>query len=188
MNNNYHYKYIEKIRAKVLAKLNSQSKSETNETITKIYWTLPYINKLEKQTNKVVNNINEIMRPDVHLTVAYKTRKTISFFRNKDCTPADVEANVVYKYTCDQCPGHTYVGETVRHLETRKREHRRGEPQPSEISLHHHDFKETNFSIALKTVHTTIGEAIVYNSIPSSLRLNNIKPPFQLQLFDTYTS
>ena len=80
-------------------------------------------------------------------------------------------------------PGHTYTSETLRHFETRKGEHKTGKPIPTEVSLHHHDYKENNFKLILQTAHTKIGEAIIYDMIDVDKRLNANLPGFNLKLF-----
>ena len=109
------------------------------------------------------------------VNVAYSTKKTSSFFPNKDKISKGVQSNVVYKFTCDQCNDHVYVGETIRHFSTRVQEHIRGQP-PSDVSLYQHVAQQRQFSIVLRTSFTTIGEALIYNTIPKKKRLNNYRP------------
>ena len=191
INNGYHYKVIDKIKHNIIEK-HSQNIAQTtmetaaaaNDDIKTMYWKLPYMRQREKQTNTVVKTINSIVGHCIKVAVAYNTRKTSSFFRNKDKMGKSLQSNVVYKYTCDRCVGQRiYVGETRHHLSTRSKEHIRGQPS-SEVSIHEHVATEADFSIALRTPHTTIGEALVYNSIPPSQRLNNNRPPFQLKIFE----
>ena len=61
----------------------------------------------------------------------------------------------------------------------------RGAKNICEESLNQHTTKISNLSIVLKTVYSTIREALVYNSIHSQIRLNANQPPFQLQFFHT---
>ena len=85
--------------------------------------------------------------------------QVFSFFSYKDKVPVSVLSNIVYKYTCAQCPA-TYYGETSRHLKTRIAEHRglsarTGKPvtRPlfSSVRDHsiefNHDLKTDNFQI-----------------------------------------
>ena len=131
----------------------------------------------------MVNRINAIIGPECRMRVAYGTKKTSSFFLNKDKVSEDLRSNIVYKYICSQCSGHTYIGETTRHLITRTTEQTKGVPVPSEVSLHQHVPQRGDFKEVLQTKHTTIGEALVYNSVPTHLRLNSNRPPFGLKLF-----
>ena len=109
--------------------------------------------------------------------------RTAALFQNKDKIDRDIQSNVVYLYNCDQCSGQKYVGESVRHFITRKREHIKGDKGETEVYTHIHQAKESNFSIVTVTKHTTIGESLVYHSIPPRFRLNKYHPPYALQLF-----
>ena len=123
-------------------------------------------------------------KDDVQVRVAYRTRKTQSFFSNKDKVSKELQSNVIYSYDCDLCPGHKYIGETVRHFSTRKREHITGEKGPTEISSHVHLPKDSNFSIVTRTPHTLIAESLIYHTVPPALRLNKYHPPYELQIFN----
>ena len=128
-----------------------------------------------------------IGKETIKICVAYRTRKTQSFFSNKDKVSPNLQSNIVYIYNCDQCPGHKYIGETGRHFSTRKQEHIKGDKGPTEISSHFHTVKEENFSVVVKSTHTTIAESLVYHSVPPPLRLNKYHPPYNLQLFNCDT-
>ena len=135
----------------------------------------------------MAKQINEHLTPlKYKITITYKTMKTLNYFHTKDRIPADLASNIVYQYECSQCSGHVYTGESVRNFITRKNEHLSGRPTPSEVSLHEHPLSENYFSIKLKTVHTKIGEALVYNTVPRNLRLNNNIPPFTLKVFTEF--
>ena len=130
-----------------------------------------------------VKLINHIIVP-AKIQIAYNTFKTSHFFATKDKLSDCLKSSIVYKYTCDLCEGCTYIGETVRHFQVRKNEHLSGKPVPSEVSLHQHVPKNSNFSIVCQTKHTKIGEAIIYNKIPPGKRMNNNRPPFLLKIID----
>ena len=183
----YNHKYIENLKIKVINSILTPRRNPNNDKLT-IYWKLPFIAKFEGLNKKVVNNINSVIEPTTSLKIAYKTLKSSTFFPNKDKISFGLHSNVVYRYECDQCSGCTYIGETKRHLSTRMKEHIKGRPVPSEISLHHHVAKEGNFSIVLKTAHPFIGEALIYQGTPESRRINNNLPPFQLKLFNFPTA
>ena len=116
--------------------------------------------------------------------MAYSTKKTNYFFPNKDKIPDALASNTVYQYKCDLCEGHTYTGESIRHWDTRKKEHLTGRPTPSEISLHHHVPKDKNFKIVFRTMHTKIGEGLVNKTVPPDLRINAHEPGYKLKLFN----
>jgi len=184
INNGYHHTFIEKIKNKVLSKIHTEQKNTEEQTKTH-YLTLKYIKEHENKTKQVANEIEKIVgQNNVQIRVAYQTRKTQSFFTNKDKVPADLQSNLVYSYKCDLCQGHRYIGETARHFLTRKTEHVEGDKGPTEITNHLHTAKYKNFSIIIRTKHTTIAESLVYHSVPPALRINKYHPPYQLQLFN----
>jgi len=182
VNNGYHYNFIEKIKTIILAKEESQSNEEVqNEDI--IYLKLPFIKACEKETKNTIKRINSFCFPQAIVRIAYQTRKTKSFFINKDKVPNDVKASIVYKFECDRCNGLTYIGQTSRHFFTRKHEHITGSPDGSEVSHHVHVAQHKHFKIVAQTKHPLIAEAIYYEKVPPEKRLNNNRPPFKLQLF-----
>ena len=67
---------------------------------------------------------------------------------------------LVYQYKCSHCGG-CYTGETICYLSTQINEHLTGRPMPTEVTTHIHEPQRKDFTIALRTVHTKIGEAIV---------------------------
>ena len=79
--------------------------------------------------------------------------------------------------------GGCYTGETIRHLSTRINEHPTGRPMPTEMTTHIHEPQRKDFTIALRTVHTKIGEAIVIKEIDADKRINANRPCFQPKLF-----
>ena len=191
MNNGYHHKYIEKIKTKTIE--NFQKKQQivqTNTEQSKIkYITLPYIKEHENKLKKVTKLIEETIGKDtIKICTAYRTRKTQSFFSNKDKVSTELQSNIVYAYKCDLCPGHQYTGESIRHFSTRKQEHLNGDKGPTEVTNHIHRAKDENFSIVVRTKHTTIAESLVYHSVPQQKRLNKYHPPYALQLFPCDTN
>ena len=195
INNGYHYSYIEKIKRKTIENyIKNQQKSQqtpqTNaDTKNTKYITLTYIKENENKIRKVAKLIEDTIGKDkIQIRTAYKTKKTQSFFSNKDKIPTDIRSNIVYSYNCDQCPGLQYIKESVRHFSTPKNEHINGDSNPTEVTTHIHTAKEENFSIVIQSKHTTIAESLVYHSVPPSKRLNKYHPPYQLQLFDCDTN
>ena len=134
-----------------------------------------------RQTRWLNNQFNYRTKCESQCSIQHQ--KTSSFLPNKDKMSKNVQSNVFYKFTCDQCNDHVYVGETIRHFSTRVQEHIRGQP-PSDVSLYQHVAQQRQFSIVLRTSFTTIGEALIYNTIPKEKRLNNNWPPFKLQIFE----
>ena len=126
--------------------------------------------------------INDLTKPNTRIQRCFSTRKTSSFFPNKDRIPTDLVSVLVYQYTCYLCSD-CYTGEIKRHFSVRKGEHRRAKPVPSEISLHEHNYREENFRLVLRTPHTKIGEAVIYSKVTANNRMNKYCPLFQLMLF-----
>ena len=178
----YHHKLINKIKTILLAK---QSQPTIESNIKFFYLQVPYVEVLHKPTQKIINRINSLIGASYRARIAYKTTKSLNYFPNKDKVTEDLQSNVIYTYTCDQCTDHkTYVGETTRHFVTRVSEHTKGLPVLSEVSLHEHCAQRRNFKVVLRAHYTTIGEALVYNTVASHRRLNNYRPPYELQLFN----
>ena len=61
--------------------------------------------------------------PDLKSRIVFKSGRPLSsIFKFKDKVPADLSANLIYKYTCSTC-NVDYIGCTIRHLRTRISEH-----------------------------------------------------------------
>ena len=131
--------------------------------------------------------MNTLLHPTHTAIIAHTTKKTSSYFMNKDKIPVDLQSNVVYKFTCDQCD-HIYIGETTRHFTSRQKEHLSGKPEPSVISLHDHQPKQENFQLLFRTSYPTIGEAVAYKQEDPQKLMNRYQPPFKLQLFNFSSS
>ena len=185
--NGFYFKFIDKVKYNVLSKISNSFRSQDN-TINTIYWKLSFLKCMENSNLKVIKRINTLIGPNSKASIAYQTRKTASFFKNKDKIPMAAQSNLMYQILCYHCPGHCYVGETERHFATRADEHIRGKPEPSEVALHQHVSKMDNFLIILKTKYTKIAEALIFSTVPPQFRLNNYRPPFQLRLFTAEAS
>jgi len=152
VNNGYHYKFIDKIKERVIKPRNLSTQNE-NDTTKYIYYKLPYIKHTEKQNKATFQEINTLLQGKAHIRLAYSTNKTSAYFPNKDALTDGLKSNLVYQFTCKRC-GACYTGETVRHLSTRISEHIEGRPTPSEVATHEHRVTKEQFSIALRTRHT----------------------------------
>ena len=144
-----------------------------------------YVKNKPKHQQKIASCkfLNKLVGPKIKVFPAYQTRKTSSFFPNKDKVPISLASNLVYQYICEECRGSSYTGETVRHLSTRIREHCSGKPIPSELSLHNHTIKANNFKIILRTQYTKIAETLVINDVPLNKRLNDMSTSTPIKLF-----
>ena len=157
--------------------------SSHSDVDKKLYWKLPYTRESEQCTNNTVRFINKIIPNNTRVFAAYQTRKTSSFFPNKDKVSKWLASNIVYKYKCVECDGSSYTGETKRHLITRASEHCSGKPIPTELSFHQHEVKKERFQILLRTKFTKIAETLVLNTIPPGERLNEAATSTTIKLF-----
>lgn len=123
--NNFPLKFINNI---INSKIESYRKPKlVKSTVSKkiLYSSLPFLSNI---TNRSINrDIQEIVAkfyPHLNLRLIFRNNFSVgSFFPYKDLVPVSMLSNVVYKFTCAQCPA-TYYGETTRHLKTRIAEHR----------------------------------------------------------------
>ena len=145
-----------------------------------LYWQLPYKPCREQETRRTFDFINKNLE-DTKIQIAFNTKKTRSFFPNKDPVEKSLQSNVVYKYNCGSCEK-LYIGETVRHLSTRIAEHHKGQPTATEVTKHEHEFKEENFTVLLRTKHTKIAEAIILKqeAVNKILNENSRQTPIYL--------
>jgi hypothetical protein len=180
INNGYHSAYINKVKDNVINNINKPKPTNPKQ----IYWRLPYKQKMENENKKVVRTLNNYLSDKAQIRIAYNVTKTQNFFSNKDKVPDSVKSHLVYQYTCDQCSGAIYTGETIRHLETRCNEHLTGRPVPTEVTQHGHPLKRENFKIICQTRLTKIGEALTYNNTTANKRINKYRPPFVLKIFN----
>ena len=181
INNGFHFKFINKIKQQVINTLNSPKPKKQDEKPV-LYYKVPFIKELETENKTIFRKINSFVADKATVRLAYQTTKTSNFFANKDKVSDSVKSHLVYKFTCSHCGG-CYTGETVRHFETRAQEHLSAKPTPTEVSLHEHPPTRDDFKIALKTIHTKIGEALLYKEVDPSKRINANKPAFSLKLF-----
>ena len=94
------------------------------------------------------------------IRAVYKTIKRSMFFKNEDTISPDLKSECVYAYNCGHCKS-AYIGETSRHLMTRIKEHIKGYPVPTEVTLHPHEPSYENFKIISSSKHHRLLEAII---------------------------
>ena len=163
--NDFPVNLINKTIERKLYKLKYENNNNISVEKKKLYINLPYLNKL---SNKSINNdIQKLINrfyPHINLNIIFQNNFSIaSFFPFKDRIPTSMISNLVYKYSCAQCPA-TYYGETSRHLHTRIAEHRGlssrtgipiTNPSHSNIRNHamekSHEINSDNFSILFKS-------------------------------------
>ena len=99
--------------------------NEVNENETVIWLKLPYFGDKSKQmTRSLENKLKRCTRPDKSLRfkTSFSTTKINFFTNNKDKTPDEYKANVVYRFCCPGCSA-AYIGKTERNLQERCVEH-----------------------------------------------------------------
>ena len=93
-----------------------------------------------------------------------------------------VKSHLFYQFSYNYCGG-CYAGETVRHLFIRVQQHILGRPVPSEVSLHQYVASKQDFKVVLQTIHTKIGESLMFKDVLLEKRLNAHRLGFELKLF-----
>ena len=163
--NNFPVSFVNKIIQSKIASFENPKLVESTASKKILYATLPFLSKFANQ--RMHKDIQEIMKkfyPHIDLKLIFRNNFTVgSFFPYKDKVPVSVLSNIVYKYTCAQCPA-TYYGETSRHLKTRIAEHRglsarTGKPITRPLfssirdhsMLFNHDLKSDSFQILAKS-------------------------------------
>jgi len=184
VNNGYHHNHIDKIKERTIKQIDNRIvTTPADDPVINIFYKCPFVKSLEKYNREFSKKINSHLGSNGKFIIAYQTNKSSHYFPNKDKVSSDLNSQVVYTFTCGQCDGHTYVGETVRHFCTRRKEHLTGKPVESEVATHQHPPTAKAFNIVLRTKYTKIGEAIVYANTPTEKLINKYRPPFKLQVF-----
>ena len=138
---------------------------------------------MEKEARNKLNFINNIIDNNSKVIIAYKTKKSQSYFPNKDKISTNLASNIVYKYPREECDGSSYIDETKRNFILRINEHLSGKPNPTEISNHVHLARKENFRIIMKNYSYKIAETIILKSIPRDKRLNDMTKSVPTYLF-----
>ena len=67
--------------------------------------TLSYLGPLSIKLSKDLNNIIKKFYPQIQFRCLFNNKRTISsYFPFKDQIPLMVSSNIIYKYSCAQCP------------------------------------------------------------------------------------
>ena len=135
-NNQYPLGFIEEILSKTLEKIilkNTNEKSKTEEEREKEESIMFFVQYRGKITDEFSNELKKICdsKESPAFAVPLKIIKTMRKMKTvlpslKPKINKMVRSDVVYKITCNVCES-TYVGQTVRHLTARFREHRTNE-------------------------------------------------------------
>ena len=154
------------------------------KTDTFTYWHLLFLKSTETSNSKVVDKINAILSPSIKLNVAYETKKRKCFSPIKTKSQR-MSLQMLYTNI-------SAVNVRASHiLERQKDTFRREQKNILKVNPLLVKLVDTNTYHTSKTSHSSsekntsqIREALVYNTVPSQYRMNNIRPPYQLQLFD----
>ena len=96
--------------------------SNDETPIVKRYFKLPYHGKYSSLVRKKLEEISQKYCKATMAKVVFVTNKVGHSLSPKDPIPSKYLTCVVYKFQCGGC-GASYIGETDRHYEVRKREH-----------------------------------------------------------------
>ena len=95
---------------------------------------LPYCRQNEKESSTFIKKLTQYTKDQYKFVIIWQTRKIQSLFTTKDRNKHP--SHVIYKGECESC-GQSYIGETARNLESRKREHEDvSSKNPSEPAKH----------------------------------------------------
>ena len=101
----------------------AEKKQEIEGKVESRYVTLPYIGDYSKiAKNKIIKMFKTYCKPNVHVNVVFTVCKLRSYFSTKDPVPLCFKSNVVYSFKCPRCES-CYVGRTLTHFDTRRKQH-----------------------------------------------------------------
>ena len=106
----------------------------TSEKQKTLHYSLPYIGHFSHVTKNKLKHICESFCKGIDISIAFSPLKLSSFFSCKDTLPKSLQSYVVYQFTCAGCKA-CYIGETMRHLNSRIEEHL-GKDEKSHIYSH----------------------------------------------------
>ena len=165
----------------------SSERGRDNENLR--YFRLPYIGHYSKITQKRLTTIINRYCLPFEIKLVFSQYKIKNLFSFKDPIPSNLKSGVVYKFTCAVCNSR-YIGETMRHLSTRIREH-------TSTDKNSHIYKHFLSSPNCKPHYTdscfTILDTANFSStlkIKEALYINKFKPELnkQVQHFNTIFS
>ncbi|XP_020906008.1 uncharacterized protein LOC110244161 [Exaiptasia diaphana] len=103
------------------------------------YYKLPYIGHFSKIAQIKLDRLVKQHCKNINIKLAFTTFKIGSLFTVKDPIPKELKSCVVYKFCCASCNA-CYVGQTIRHFKTRRKEHLFGD-KSSHVYKHVHNTK-----------------------------------------------
>ena len=136
--NSFPPKIISREINKYLNKTFNKDNTPKHENV--IYYKLPYLGKISKDTQIKLRELCEIFCKKTDITLSYMTCKIGSFLSSKSKPLPNLKSFVVYYYCCSSCEA-SYVGRTKRHFSVRVDEHLRTD-KTSHIYQHINKNKE----------------------------------------------
>ena len=132
--NSYPPHLVDKQLKKYLKKVEiARDKSKDDENIS--YMKLPYIGNYSRTVQNKIMALCSNLCKKTNIKVVFTSKKISSYFSSKDKMPSELRARVVYKFKCAGCNA-CYVGQTIRHYDTRVHEHLHKKSQPSSVYKH----------------------------------------------------
>ena len=137
--NGYPNYYFNKVLNKFQNPTHSISDNDNSDDVY-ICLKIPFIGDHSYNLSKKLKGIIEADNK-CKVRIIFKSFKVRNYFSLKAKTPNNLLSNVVYKFTCQNDSGITYIGETKRHLITRVGEHLSLSKvyQNSEVESHAHN-------------------------------------------------
>ena len=122
-NNGYPLKVFEFILRKFLNKVRRPIMTTITVEKRSVYVSLPYFGPLTHDLGNQLNAVLSPCYPQINFKFCFKNNYRIfSFFKFKDSLPAELCANIIYKFSCGSCQG-SYIGSTTKQARIRFFQH-----------------------------------------------------------------
>ena len=103
---------------------NENENTKKDEKLPISIFKIPYVGKTSEFFGRRIKKLMKMQEKEIR--VVYQTTKVSESFQLKDPIPKELQAKVVYEFTCRGDPDVSYIGKTDRTLKERYREHVRG--------------------------------------------------------------
>ena len=164
-------KLIEKEKTDVVQKVQDTDEEKEEKKVMKIEYR-------GKVTEKFESSLKRINVPCVIVKTIRKLKTSMPSLKAQ--VDSSLQSKVVYKIACPRCDA-CYVGQTVRHLTTRMKEHKRNGPVASHFNGCHAEFSMECVSILAKT-----NRSVYHLMTLEALLIRDIKPTINTK--DEYRS
>ena len=164
-------KLIEKEKTDVVQKVQDTDEEKEENKVMKIEYR-------GKVTEKFESSLKRINVPCVIVKTIRKLKTSMPSLKAQ--VDSSLQSKVVYKIACPRCDA-CYVGQTVRHLTTRMKEHKRNGPVASHFNGCHAEFSMECVSILAKT-----NRSVYHLMTLEALLIRDIKPTINTK--DEYRS